>query len=621
MRKPPTKTLKNLTQRSVLQAIAIGILMSFLLTFVYSLVHHYQQKRLHTQKLAELLASSASTAEGAELVANQVSMLLADDPTIKNIIFYSLELPINSLDQAGNEQNSNDWYNACFADTVSFNRPVTSNYLATAAEENTLVGYINITLDVSKFRLNWLYINIWLWLATVSLGLMAIWLVLRKINRPSKNITELAKVCTIVLDTPDLKQLPVIHQSYDFPELSTIRLAFVTLFNRLKIAQQKVDALAIFEQQLHNKDLSLDVQRHNFQSMINHELKTSLNAISGGLQLLNPQYLNEEQKDVIAIIHKGSQHLEATLEQIIQLNKIEKGQLGIVLSSFSPLQLLSDLVAEFEPIAKQKNVLLTSHIHHADHTLEGDTKKIKQVLDALISNAIKFTLQGQITIESQLTHFKESIRWQVKVIDTGIGIDDKYMNDLFTPFFQVDPSHTREYEGAGLGLPLVQQLVNLMSGTLEVKSELGFGSEFTVLLPLQNSSHNQRQRSLSSLNVVYYHHEPTSFIVDELQRLGASVSCQCYETSLTQQLSFDSIDIVMIAEEITPEQAIQIAQNIRQNESSHRVLLVYWYAAHKKYNLDNFEYALKAAGIDFYHSSLRDSVLLKNLLNQWLAWI
>ncbi|WP_227679781.1 sensor histidine kinase [Psychrobacter frigidicola] len=176
-------------------------------------------------------------------------------------------------------------------------------------------------------------------------------------------------------------------------------MALTTLFDRLKVAEKKVEKLAAFEEQLHNKNLSLDVQRYNLQSMITHELKTSLNAISGGLQLLNPQTLNEEQNDVLAIIHKGSQHLDSTFEQIIQLNKIEKGQVGVSLGDFNPLQLLADLLSEFEQIAKQKGLELTSRTQHMDYALEGDINKIKQVISTLIENAIKFTVSGQIIVE------------------------------------------------------------------------------------------------------------------------------------------------------------------------------------------------------------------------------
>ena len=252
------------------------------------------------------------------------------------------------------------------------------------------------------------------------------------------------------------------------------------MFGRLQEAKQGYEVLAAFEQQLHNKDVSLDVQLHNFQSMITHELKTSLNAIVGGLQLLDYENLTREQKDAVEIISNGSDKLVLSLDHIIQLNQIQKGQVKIHNNEFNPLQLISDLLTNFESMAHQKNLELISNIHHLDYSLYGDSAKIQQMLSILISNAIKFTPSGRVTITSQLTHFDKSNRWKVSVKDTGIGIDNNHIEDIFNPFFQVDSSQTRQYEGSGVGLPVVKQMVQLMGAIIEVDSALGSGTQFTL---------------------------------------------------------------------------------------------------------------------------------------------
>lgn len=625
MRKYSNKTIATFIRHSIIRTVVVAAVVVSLLSFIYGFVHHYQQKRLHVQQLAELLAESAAAPNGADIVAKQVSLLLDTDPSIQSIVFYSTDYPVATFDQADIEQTNNDWYNALFAHTVSFNRAVTSRDAqevdseAAPADQTTLMGYINITLDIDKMRLHWIRRDLLLWLLTVALGIALVWSVLRQLNWPSKDITELTKVCEQVIEDPDLEQLPVIQQRFEFQDLRQIRRAFIHLFNRLKIAQQKIADFADLEQELRNKDLSLDIQRHNFQSMITHELKTSLNAISGGLQLLNPQYFNDEQKDVLAIIRKGSQHLDTTLEQIIQLNKIEKGQVGINLHTFSPLQLFSDLFAEFEPIANQKDLELSHQVHHTDYELEGDVDKIKQVLSTLIENAIKFTRTGQIIVDSQLNHFNDSVRWQIKVIDTGIGIENKYLEDIFTPFFQVDPSHTRAHEGVGVGLPVVKQILQLLGGTIEVNSELGSGSEFIVLMPLQNIVHqpHQQQGLLSRLRIMYYHHHDTGAMVKMLQGFGAQVSCQQHQQAT---MVVTNVDMVMIAEDIRPEKAAQIARYIREQEGQHRALLIYWYPLHQMATASDFEYGLKAVGVDYCHSTVTDSHQLYKLLQSWLGW-
>ena len=645
------RSIPNLVRLSAFQVIAVAILTAFLLSFIYGFVHHYQQKRLHIQQLADVLSDIASTVDGANLAARNIGMILEEDSSIQSIVFYPSDHPAVALKQPEIEANKNDWYISLFINTISFNSAVTNSHINdinkrsifneneqqlskvlssnnrkvntntdNSLESNAVIGYINITLDLNKLRLEWVLKNIWLWLATVAFTVSCMIFIMRKLNWSTKDITELAKVCDIVVDSPELRELPSVQQNFDFQELSRIRLAIITLFNRLKITEKKLDAIAAFEVQLHNKDVSLSMQRANFQSMITHELKTSLNAISGGIQLLNPRTLNEEQKDILAIIRQGSEHLDNTLEQIIQLNKIEKGQVSISLSDFNPLQLLADLLSEFEPTAKQKGLELTSRVKHIDYMLQGDVDKIKQIISTLIENAIKFTLSGQVIVESQLNYFHQSIRWQIKVTDTGVGIDDKYIDDLFTAFFQVDSSHTREYSGLGVGLTVVNQIAQLIGASIEVSSKLDIGSEFTVTIPLRNAYQNQRHFSFTGLNFAYYYHEQTGFIVEELQRLGASVTCHQYGLSVIEQLTMTTVDMIMIAEEVSPEKAAQLARYIREQESTHRALLVYWYPEQNTPNLSSFEHGLKAVGVDFLHSTTRDSKEFYNLLKQWLAY-
>lgn len=650
MRINSVKTLPSLIWNSVLQGIGVAVLIAFLLSFVYDYVYYYQQQRLHVQQLAELLANSASTVDGANLVANQVSLLLADETSIQNIVFYSTDHPISTISQADIERISDDWYNALFADTISFNRAVTSYYViddemqfnsrnaqisslwknkiannvsnaSTTLEQssapNVLVGYINITLDIDKLRMQWLRKTIFLWLFTLVLGVLTIAFIFRKLLRSSKDIKELATTCELVINNPDLEQLPVIQQRFEFRELLYIKQSFIVLFERSRELREHYRALGDLEQRLHQKEKSLEAQRYNFQGMITHELKTSLNAISGGLQLLDAQHLSYDQQDTLAIISKGSQHLQLTLEQIIQLNKIEKGQVTVTLYEFSPLQMIADLLAKFDPIAQKKGIELISHIHHIDYTLEGDANKIQQILTALIDNAIKFTQQGQITIESQLTHFNDSIRWQLNVIDTGIGINSPYIDKIFMPFFQVDSSKTRQYEGVGIGLPIVKQMLQLLSASIDVASSVDEGSQFSVTIPLRNKYKNWQQSVLEDLTIIYCYADNNDFLAKELQRLGAAVTFQPIEQLAAAQLTDDKFDMVMFAEDILPERVAQLAQLVRSYETEHRSLLIYWYPMYRENEVHKFEHTLKIAGIDYYHSVPEHPEPLIKLLKKW----
>lgn len=650
------KTLPMLIWQSIMQTMILAVLAGFLLSFIYGLVQHYKEERRHTQQLANLLTLSAASVDGDEVVAEQVRFLLENEQNIESILFYTTSRPI-----ADSNLSKDDWKNSLFANAVSFNYPVVGDYVdgnstlaigsdtlngeqknfttLTAINANSnsesdpisdsvsemssdtaLVGYINITLNVAALRADWVQSNLWLWLMTTSLAIIWALFILRKLNWPSKDIDALTEVCDIVLKNPELEQLPAIPQRFKFEELVQIKQAFITLFNRLQASKQDYAALAVFEQQLHQKDLSLDVQLHNFQSMITHELKTSLNAIVGGLQLLEGEQLNAEQKDAVEIIHNGSDKLVLALNQIIQLNQIQKGQISLQSSEFNPLQLISDLLAEYEPIAKQKGLDLSSHIHHIDYSLEGDAEKIQQILSILLSNAIKFTPAGQVSVTSQLTHFNHSNRWQIRIKDSGIGIDSSFIEDIFNPFFQVDSSQTRQYEGTGIGLPVVKQMAQLMGASVEVNSTLGVGTEFIVTMQLSNQRQSRQQYLLSGLDVMYYYYKDSGALLEELQRLGARVTCYQHEQLVIDDINDKNFDMVMFAEDVLPSSAEALARRIRASETNHRALLVYWYSQQQALHLDSFEHGLKAAGVDYCQVASYEDKALSNLLKSWLVW-
>ncbi|MGM8889111.1 ATP-binding protein, partial [Psychrobacter sp. 1U2] len=173
--------------------------------------------------------------------------------------------------------------------------------------------------------------------------------------------------------------------------------------------------------------------------------------------------------------------------------------------------------------------------------------------------------------------------------------------DIFTPFFQVDSSVTRENEGVGIGLSVIKQIGQLLGASIEVDSEIGVGSKFIVTMPLRYKSQTQYEYLLKDINVVYYHHNEISSMVEMLGRLGANVSSQRNGQSMMDYISKVKVNVIMFAEEVLPEQVVQLTKHIRERETTYRSLLVYWYPLHKEQYVESFEYDLKAAGIDYCH--------------------
>ena len=646
MNNQQSKSFLTFFYGSVFRTMAFAMLLASLLFVIFSLVIYYQEKQRHIEQSALLMATSAATVGGADLIDRQVTMLLDAEPSVQSILFYSTNRALDSIEQTDSHTTIDDWKNALLARTVSFDYPVTSlsvdndDVMSTEmfkplidydvdkavlqssianTNNSNVVGYINLTLDMNALRLEWLKSTLWLWALLLLMSIIYVLSIRSQLKNYVRDMQTLSKLCQTLSHHSTLEKLPVFALQSNIQELTNIKIALTSLFDHLQAARYDHEALIDIEQQLRNKELTLDIQRYNFQSMITHELKTSLNAVIGGLQLLDNQKLNIEQQDTIAMVTKGAQQLASTLQQIMQLNQLKKGQVSVTVSEFNPLQLMAELIAEFDPIAKKKGLILTSSIHHIDYSLVGDTAKIKQILSILLGNAIKFTASGQVGIQSQLTHFSRSNRWQVVIQDAGIGIETNHIDDIFDPFFQVDASQTRQYEGTGLGLPVVKQVAQLIGATIEVHSTVGVGSAFTVTMPMPNHQKTLQKSGFSSVTIIYYYYQKKGHLVDELADLGVTVICERYEKPMFDHLNAHRIDALMFAEDLSPAIVESLTRQIRQAETDHRVLLVYWYSEQQADYLDSFEHGLKSVGIDYCHNVNISHDTLENLLDRWLS--
>lgn len=646
MNNQQSKSFLTFFYGSVFRTMAFAMLLASLLFVIFSLVIYYQEKQRHIEQSALLMATSAATVGGADLIDRQVTMLLDAEPSVQSILFYSTNRALDNSEQTDSHTTIDDWKNALLARTVNFDYPVTSfsvdndDVMSTEmfkplidydvdkavlqssianTNNSNVVGYINLTLDMNALRLEWLKSTLWLWALLLLMSSIYVLSIRSQLKNYVRDMQTLSKLCQTLSHHSTLEKLPVFALQSNIQELTNIKIALTSLFDHLQATRYDHEALIDIEQQLRNKELTLDIQRYNFQSMITHELKTSLNAVIGGLQLLDNQKLNIEQQDTIAMVTKGAQQLASTLQQIMQLNQLKKGQVSVTVSEFNPLQLMAELIAEFDPIAKKKGLILTSSIHHIDYSLVGDTAKIKQILSILLGNAIKFTASGQVGIQSQLTHFSRSNRWQVVIQDAGIGIETNHIDDIFDPFFQVDASQTRQYEGTGLGLPVVKQVAQLIGATIEVHSTVGVGSAFTVTMPMPNHQKPLQKSGFSSVTIIYYYYQKKGHLVDELADLGVTVICERYERSIFDHLNAHRIDALMFAEDLSPVIVESLTRQIRQAETDHRVLLVYWYSDQQADYLDSFEHGLKSVGIDYCHNVNISHDTLENLLDRWLS--
>ncbi len=243
---------------------------------------------------------------------------------------------------------------------------------------------------------------------------------------------------------------------------------------------------------------------HDFLTTMSHELRTPMHAVQGLGELLQNTRPTPEQDNYLHKLLIASRHMSNLVDNILDLAKLENGspqQPGN--APFQLETLLAELDALFSIPARQKNLALIMVAHtHTQHTLYGDGQSLRQILINLLGNAIKFTDSGQVklTVSGSETDNEHSLRLQIEVSDTGIGISAEQQAKLFQPFYQVDASRTRQRGGSGLGLAISRKLVERMGGKLQLISALQRGSRFffsltfainSVTPELQNSQNRQ----------------------------------------------------------------------------------------------------------------------------------
>ncbi|MEN8635788.1 CHASE domain-containing protein [Pseudoalteromonas distincta] len=301
----------------------------------------------------------------------------------------------------------------------------------------------------------------------------------------------------------------------------------------------------------HAKELAEQASqaKSEFLANMSHEIRTPMNGILGTLQLLQEQPLNEKSKEYLKKSLYSTRSLTTIINDILDFSKIEAGKLSLEHKPFDLFELIHHLESDLGLQASDKNIYLKFVINIKHKHWVGDPVRLRQVFLNLISNAIKFTSKGGVTVTFRLT---DENKICCSISDTGIGISEKAIERLFERFEQAEQSTTREYGGTGLGLPITKSLIGLMNGEIKVTSQLGSGSQFYVYLPLDQAQIDEN--ILTAKNVEFPDLTGKTILLAEDNKINQLVASAMLEpTKATIIIANNGLEAVSLYESHKPD--------------------------------------------------------------------
>ncbi len=226
--------------------------------------------------------------------------------------------------------------------------------------------------------------------------------------------------------------------------------------------------------------------RDAFMANVIHELRTPLNGIIGMLELIEPSDLAAPKDAYLEEVKRSSATLLALVNDLLDASKIQAGEMSLEKVPFDLPALIDEIGTSHVKAACEKELRLSLVVgEDVPEEVHGDPLRIKQIVTNLLTNAIKFTEQGEVAVEVSVDRMvSDAAHVEFRVTDTGVGFSEEHREKILKPFAQADASTTRMYGGTGLGLPICSRLIEMMGGTLEVQSTPGGGSSFSFVLPL-----------------------------------------------------------------------------------------------------------------------------------------
>lgn len=279
--------------------------------------------------------------------------------------------------------------------------------------------------------------------------------------------------------------------------------------DRIKMEEDLVEA--------RNRADMANAAKSEFLANMSHEIRTPMNAIIGLANILNADNtLPEKNRTAVRTLKTSAQTLLELINDLLDIEKIETKSISFEKIAFCFDELVEEVFSLLQAKAEERKITMSYCNAECSHLqFLGDPLRIRQILINLVSNAIKFTSDGSITVRIERDGTDDNSLVRLSVADTGIGIASDKLDHIFEKFTQADSSTTRQYGGTGLGLAICKSLVEVMGGDIGVTSQLGRGSEFTVTLPLQTTGHSKTVRKAEKASLPVTKERPRLLLVED----------------------------------------------------------------------------------------------------------
>ncbi len=327
--------------------------------------------------------------------------------------------------------------------------------------------------------------------------------------------------------------------------------------------------------------------KSEFLAVMSHEIRTPLNGIIGMTQLLAMTHLSDEQREYLSTVASSSDSLLILINDILDFSKIEAGKLELEHRSFNLLHEIKSIFQLYQVVAQQQGLHFTLEITETlPKQVLGDSLRFRQILSNLISNALKFTITGEVSIHIRHDIFaSDKVRLFIDVRDTGIGIASEKVNKLFQSFSQVDSSTTRQFGGTGLGLVICERLVKAMHGVITVRSQPQKGSCFSFNIELDLDTEPTAEllakipttpviSSTMKILVVDDSHINRRVALRLLEKLNIHAEAANSGFEALDKLQTETYDVILMDMQMPEMDGLETTQKIRQLHLTKRPFII-----------------------------------------------